>query len=71
MPDIGQRQLGGHDKLAHYAGADGLRREKRAVGSKLSEGTPIPDELASRFKFCQAEIEAGRNDRGFFFLINR
>ena len=42
-----------------YEIADG---GKRAVGFKLSEGMDVPAELADRFKFAAAEVEAGRHD---------
>src|SRR5437762_11804938 len=35
--------------------------KKRAVGFKLSEGMEVPAELASRFKFREAEVRVGRN----------
>ena len=35
--------------------------KKRAVGFKLSDGMPIPDELASKFKFATPEVEARRD----------
>ena len=35
--------------------------QKRAVGFKLSDGMEVPEELASRFKFATAEVEAGRD----------
>jgi hypothetical protein len=35
---------------------------KRAVGFKLSEGTEVPEELASRFKFARQKYEAAPYD---------
>ena len=43
--------------------------EKRAVGFKLSEGMPIPDELASRFKFAKQKSKLAGTIRGSFFVI--
>jgi hypothetical protein len=43
--------------------------EKRAVGFKLSDGMPIPDELASRFKFARQRSKLAGTIRGSFFVI--
>ena len=42
---------------------------KRAVGFKLSEGMPVPDELASRFKFAKQRSKLAGTIRGSFFVI--
>ena len=42
---------------------------KRAVGFKLSEGMPIPDELASKFKFATQKSKLAGTIRGSFFVI--
>ena len=42
---------------------------KRAVGFKLSEGMPIPDELASRFKFATQKSKLAGTIRGSFSVI--
>ncbi len=42
---------------------------KRAVGFKLAEGMPIPDELASRFKFATQKSKLAGTIRGSFFVI--
>lgn len=42
---------------------------KRAVGFKLSEGMPIPEELASRFKFATQKSKLAGTIRGSFFVI--
>jgi len=42
---------------------------KRAVGFKLSEGMPVPDELASRFKFATQRSKLAGIIRGSFFVI--
>jgi len=42
---------------------------KRAVGLKLSEGMPVPDELASRFKFATQRSKLAGTIRGSFFVI--
>ena len=44
---------------------------KRAVGFKLSEGMPVPDELASRFKFATQRSKLAGVIRGSFFVIKR
>jgi hypothetical protein len=38
---------------------------KRAVGFKLSEGMEVPEELSSKFKVREPEVEAGWNDSRF------
>jgi hypothetical protein len=43
--------------------------KKRAVGFKLAEGMPIPDELASRFKFATQKSKLAGTIRGSFFVI--
>ena len=45
--------------------------EKRAVGFKLSEGMPIPDELASQFKFARQKSKLAGTIRGSYFVIKR
>jgi len=42
---------------------------KRAVGFKLSEGMPVPDELASTFKFARQKSKLAGTIRGSFFVI--
>ena len=42
---------------------------KRAVGFKLSEGMPVPDELASRFKFATQKSKLAGTIRGSYFVI--
>ena len=42
---------------------------KRAVGFKLSDGMPIPDELGSRFKFARQKSKLAGTIRGSFFVI--
>lgn len=42
---------------------------KRAVGFKLSDGMPVPDELASRFKFATQRSKLAGTIRGSFFVI--
>jgi hypothetical protein len=42
---------------------------KRAVGFKLSEGMPVPEELASRFKFATQKSKLAGVIRGSFFVI--
>ena len=51
---------------AMYGLEDG---QKRAVGFKLSEGMPVPDELASRFKFARQRSKLAGTIRGSFFII--
>lgn len=42
---------------------------KRAVGFKLSEGMPVPDELAPKFKFATQKSKLAGTIRGSFFVI--
>ena len=42
---------------------------KRAVGFKLSEGMPVPEELASKFKFATQRSKLAGTIRGSFFVI--
>ncbi len=42
---------------------------KRAVGFKLSDGTEVPAELASRFKFARQKSKLAGTIRGSFFVI--
>ena len=42
---------------------------KRAVGFKLSEGMPVPDELASKFKFATQKSKLAGVIRGTFFVV--
>lgn len=42
---------------------------KRAVGFKLSEGMPVPEELAERFKFARQKSKLAGTIRGSFFVI--
>ena len=42
---------------------------KRAVGFKLSEGMPVPDELASTFKFATQKSKLAGSIRGSYFVI--
>ncbi len=43
--------------------------KKRAVGFKLSEGTEIPAELASRFKFARQQSKLAGTIRGSYFAF--
>lgn len=43
--------------------------KKRAVGFKLSDGMPVPDELAGRFKFATMKSKLAGSIRGSFFVI--
>jgi hypothetical protein len=43
--------------------------KKRAVGFKLSEGMPVPDELAKKFKFATQKSKLAGTIRGSFFVI--
>jgi len=43
--------------------------QKRAVGFKLAEGMPVPDELAERFKFARQKSKLAGVIRGSFFVI--
>jgi hypothetical protein len=49
-----------------YGLADG---EKRAVGFKLADGMPVPEELASKFKFASQKSKLAGTIRGSFFVI--
>jgi hypothetical protein len=42
---------------------------KRAVGFKLSEGIPVPKELADKFKFATMKSKLAGNIRGTFFVV--
>lgn len=42
---------------------------KRAVGFKLSDGMPVPDELAPKFKFATQKSKLAGTIRGSFFVI--
>ena len=42
---------------------------KRAVGFKLSDGMPIPKELADKFKFATMKSKLAGNIRGSFFVV--
>jgi hypothetical protein len=44
---------------------------KRAVGFKLSEGMPVPEELASQFKFARQKSRLAGTIRGSYFVIKR
>ncbi len=43
--------------------------KKRAVGFKLSEGMPIPQELEEKFKFARQKSKLAGTIRGSFFVI--
>ncbi|MBN9100996.1 MAG: phage tail protein [Pseudonocardia sp.] len=43
--------------------------KKRAVGFKLSDGMPVPEELASKFKFATQKSKLAGTIRGTFFVI--
>src|ERR1041384_7051077 len=43
--------------------------KKRAVGFKLSDGMPVPDELAPRFKFATQKSKLAGSIRGSFFVM--
>ena len=49
-----------------YAIEDG---KKRAVGFKLSDGMPVPEELETRFKFARQKSKLAGTIRGSFFVI--
>ncbi|TCK21809.1 phage tail protein [Pseudonocardia endophytica] len=49
-----------------YALEDG---GKRAVGFKLSDGMPVPDELESRFRFARQRSKLAGTIRGSFFVV--
>ena len=42
---------------------------KRAVGFKLADGMPVPDELESRFRFARQRSKLAGTIRGSFFVI--
>jgi hypothetical protein len=42
---------------------------KRAVGFKLSDGMPVPTELADKFKFATMKSKLAGNIRGTFFVV--
>jgi hypothetical protein len=42
---------------------------KRAVGFKLSDGMPVPDELATKFKFATQKSKLAGVIRGTFFVV--
>lgn len=42
---------------------------KRAVGFKLCEGMPVPDELAATFKFATQRSKLAGTIRGTFFVV--
>jgi hypothetical protein len=42
---------------------------KRAVGFKLSEGMPVPEELATKFKFATQKSKLAGIIRGSYFVI--
>ncbi len=42
---------------------------KRAVGFKLCDGMPVPDELAAKFKFARQKSKLAGTIRGSFFVI--
>jgi len=42
---------------------------KRAVGFKLSEGMPVPKELADNFKFARQKSKLAGTIRGSYFVI--
>ncbi|HVV84080.1 MAG TPA: hypothetical protein VHE35_13485 [Kofleriaceae bacterium] len=43
--------------------------KKRAVGFKLSDGMPVPDELAKQFKFATQKSKLAGTIRGSYFVI--
>lgn len=43
--------------------------KKRAVGFKLSQGMPIPEELATTFKFARMKSALAGEIRGSFFVL--
>lgn len=43
--------------------------KKRAVGFKLSDGMPVPEELAPRFKFARQKSKLAGTIRGSFFAF--
>ncbi|MBK0421054.1 phage tail protein [Leucobacter sp. CSA2] len=42
---------------------------KRAVGFKLSEGVPVPEELEGRFRFARQRSKLAGEIRGSYFVI--
>ncbi|HEX2903502.1 MAG TPA: phage tail protein [Jatrophihabitans sp.] len=42
---------------------------KRAVGFKLCDGMPVPEELAERFKFARQKSKLAGTIRGSYFVI--
>lgn len=42
---------------------------KRAVGFKLAEGMPVPEELAERFRFARQRSKLAGEIRGSYFVI--
>jgi hypothetical protein len=42
---------------------------KRAVGFKLSDGMPVPSELAEKFKFARQKSKLAGEIRGSYFVI--
>ena len=42
---------------------------KRAVGFKLADGMPVPEELEARFKFARQRSKLAGTIRGSFFVI--
>ncbi|KRO17004.1 hypothetical protein IV56_GL000693 [Lacticaseibacillus saniviri JCM 17471 = DSM 24301] len=42
---------------------------KRAVGFKLSDGMPIPEEFEGKFKFARQKSKLAGTIRGSFFVI--
>ena len=42
---------------------------KRAVGFKLSMGMPIPEELATKFKFARQKSKLAGEIRGSYFVV--
>jgi hypothetical protein len=42
---------------------------KRAVGFKLSDGMPVPEELASKFKFATQKSKLAGTIRGTYFVV--
>lgn len=44
---------------------------KRAVGFKLSEGMPVPEELAAKFKFATQKSKLAGVVRGTYFVVKK
>ena len=42
---------------------------KRAVGFKLADGMPVPEELASKFKFATQKSKLAGTIRGSYFVV--